>query len=463
MIDPTKYIWMNVTTSKNWTRPPVGIVRVEQSLCNELSNLLGKRLRLCVWDGESFVELKDDLFKSTIDNDKTILEKNKSYDQSELPLIYPQLSSKQAIKNIVQALLSLAPKKIQQILNKILYVIRHYFITKLRNVNESINLEKNSESFKIIAEDRMRHPFSSGDVLISLGLDWEYSYYKSFYKLRKYENVKVVTCCYDLIPVVYPQYCVNDVANIFTSYFNEIVDGSDLVLCISKQSEKDLLDMLHSIGGANAKTKVITLGDNVAQDRSEIISPLVENIITTNFILYVSTIERRKNHEVLYRAYHLLCEKGLKDIIPTLVFVGMPGWGVDELLKDMDLDPKISGKILRLDHVNDTELNKLMQTSLFCVYPSLYEGWGLPVAEALSLGKAVLSSSRGSLPEVGGSLVRYIDPWNPQQWSDEILRMSTDHEWRISIETNAKLNYNSKSWNDAAIDVKNSIEILLED
>jgi glycosyltransferase involved in cell wall biosynthesis len=296
--------------------------------------------------------------------------------------------------------------------------------------------------------------FSPGDILISVGLDWDYPYYKEFYKLRQSSKIKIVTCCYDLIPVLYPQYCVNDVASHFTSYFLEVADGSDLVLCISKQSEKDLNEMLERTGGARPLTHVFPLGDNVLENGSDEISESVRSALNVPFILFVSTIERRKNHEVLYRAYHLLCKQGKKAELPKLVFVGMTGWGVSELFKDIELDPLTRDMIVILNHVNDTELCKLYESALFCVFPSLYEGWGLPVGEALSMGKAVLSSDRGSLPEVGGDLVRYVDPWSAQAWAEEIYTMSTDAEWRNEYIQNARALYKPKSWSLSASSIK---------
>lgn len=100
-----------------------------------------------------------------------------------------------------------------------------------------------------------------------------------------------------------------------------------------------------------------------------------------------------------------------------MVFVGMEGWGVGELLKDIELDPLTRGLIVRLNRVSDAELRVLYEAARFCVFPSMYEGWGLPVGEALSMGKVVICSNRGSLPEVG-EVVRYVDPRNPQAWAD---------------------------------------------
>jgi glycosyltransferase involved in cell wall biosynthesis len=463
-------IWMNVTTSENWQRPPVGIVRVERSLSSELSSLYGQNFKKCVWLNDRFVELdnilkKDELNLSKKTNQSTIGK------ISEFFPIYPVVAKRQALILMAQALLSLLPAVFQPMANRILLYLRPKIVRLLnKKIVRSIQLffnkikSSNSELKSSICNSRLvgNSIFNPGDVLISIGLDWDHSYYKDFYRLRKINKIKVVSCCYDLIPVLYPQYCVNDVAGIFTSYFIEVADGSDLILCISKQSEKDLNDVLHQTGAARPLTNIFPLGDNVPSEGCEEMSQAVQSVLKKPFILFVSTIERRKNHEVLYRAYHLLCKQGKKAELPTLVFVGMPGWGVGELFKDIELDPITHEMIIRLNHVNDTELRKLYESALFCVFPSLYEGWGLPVGEALSMGKVVLSSDRGSLPEVGGNLVRYIDPWSPQLWADELYKMATDHAWRSAWEERVKDEYITRTWSDAAVSVKNSISLLIK-
>lgn len=466
-------IWMNVTTSANWQRPPVGIVRVERSLCDELAKLYGFRFKQCVWQGERFVEWVPRF--EAANNDKPArqdAEPTQSTTQPALPMIFPILSKRQALHAVGQGVLSLSPAWLRPYFNRFLHSIRprlgrvlaskrtKRIVARLRgrvqrHVGTAPTMAPNQSALS--AQGML---FAPGDVLISVGLDWDYSYYKQFYTLRKRAGVKVVTCCYDLIPVLYPQYCVNDVAGLFTSYFLEVADGSDLILCISKQSEKDLNDMLHRTGGATPRTLVFPLGDNVPSASTEEISQAVKAICQEPFILFVSTIERRKNHEVLYRAFHLLCSQGKRADLPKLVFVGMQGWGVSELMKDIELDPLTRGLIVRLNHVSDAELRGLYEAARFCVFPSLYEGWGLPVGEALSLGKAVISSDRGSLPEVGGDVVRYVDPWSPQAWADEIYKMATDGAWRLSWEEKAKSGYRTRTWSEAAISVKKAVDLI---
>jgi glycosyltransferase involved in cell wall biosynthesis len=466
-------IWINVTTSANWHRPAVGIVRVERELRDNLRKLYPVgQFKECIWTGNGFAEFETSSSDAPSSDQTAGDIQLRSMETGEPMYLLPVLPKRQAIISIAQGALSLAPARLRPMLDRTIRgcrvpIVKAINAMALRRARKRARLNQIAQPASILeAPDTLEsqyanltHPFNAGDVLISVGLDWSYPFYKFFYFLRTREQMKIVTCCYDLIPVLYPQYCVGEVAGLFTSYFLDIADGSDLVLCISRQTEKDLLEMIDRTGGRRVKTRVFPLGDNVPSGGGEI-SLEVEEVTSQPFILFVSSVERRKNHEVLYRAYHLLCKEGKRSQLPKLVFVGMPGWGVGDLLKDIELDPVTNGMIVQLKHVNDAELLRLYQSSLFCVFPSLYEGWGLPVGEALSLGKAVLCSDRGSLPEVGGDLVRYIDPWNTRSWADEIYRMATDDAWRLEWEGKAKLQYRARTWVEGAVSVGVAIETL---
>ncbi len=450
-------IWINVTTSKSWQRPPVGIVRVENLLCEELKKIYGSRLKQCIWKGNHFEKWLPEDPSNLIGRNEDDSEISKTVKLSS-SLIYPVLSKRKAVAAIAQGIISLMPLKVSVYFSKVLLftrpiVIRIISSNKVRAILSIKNqikfiFEKFTTRKHIEVADR-EIIFMRDDILISVGLDWDYSFYKSFYSLRKNHGLKIITCCYDMIPVLYPQYCVSDVANKFVSYFIEIADGSDLILCISKQTQKDLNEKLHQFGAARPLTHILPLGDFLHQEKKEEVSKQVQTILQEPFILFVSTIERRKNHEVLYRAYHLLCREG-KTKLPKLVFVGMQGWGVNELLKDIELDPLTKNLIITLNHVNDTELYKLYKSSLFSVFPSLYEGWGLAVGEALSFGKAVISSNRGSLPEIAGDLVRYVDPWDVKAWADEIYKMVHDDDFRAICEEKIRKNFQPKKWSETA-------------
>ena len=472
MSEKAPTIWMNVTTSANWCRPPVGIVRVERSLSHELSKLYGARFKKCIWQEGAFVEFVTQP-TSTLGAETALKNVDLTEDvKSDQPLIFPLLSRKMALRGMAQSILSLMPGFLRPSFNRLLYYIRPFiksfiankavkvWVNKLMTLKKRAPFQSGTEISRMSIEYKEGVVFAPGDIFISLGLDWDYEYYKQFYYLRINHGVKVVTCCYDLIPVLYPQFCVNDVASLFASYFLEIADGSDLVLCISKQTEKDLNELLMSTGGARPLTQVFPLGDNVLESSGESGSSEIEKICQAPFILFVSTIERRKNHEVLYRAYHALSEEGKLSRMPKLVFVGMQGWGVGDLMKDIDLDPLTENMIVRLNHISDSDLNRLYRAAEFCVFPSLYEGWGLPVGEALSMGKVVIASNRGSIPEVGIDSVIYLDPWDVRVWASEMYRMATDKSWREFWEQKVKEGYQPKEWSTAAEVVQSAIRTL---
>jgi glycosyltransferase involved in cell wall biosynthesis len=422
-------VWMNVTTSANWARPAVGIVRVERALCEELGRSLGlTRFKQCVWlDGE-FLEW----IPASTDTDER-------HDKA-INIIFPSSKSFELSRKFLARALGTFERK--------------------STTKNSSRLDSLEISVPLNTHINTRPAY--GDIIISVGLDWDQPYTAAFFDLSKKQGLKIITCCYDLIPILFPQHCVGDVASRFKEYFNVLTWGSAAVLCISKQTQNDYLALCCQLGAPERPTCILPLGDNVPSGNGDV-SPAIETLLAEPFILFVSTIERRKNHEVLYRAYHLLCRLGHKHLLPKLVFVGMPGWGVGDLLKDIELDPLTQGLIVQLNHVNDGELGELYKRALFCVYPSLYEGWGLPVGEALAVGKAVLASDQGSLPEVGGSLVRYLDPWNSKSWADAILEWVTSPSAIQQMERKVVEQYEVRTWAGAAKSVEQLIDQLTAD
>lgn len=462
----TPVIWMNVTTTSNWQRPAVGVVRVEKELTEGLERLFGAaNFKRCAWAGDRFIEVLAPASRKLAATTSPVSEHVSAPTPGSVrpmqELMFPLLARKAALVALAQGALSLAPARFRPALNRALLSAK--FRTK-RYLNNRAAQQQLVPVHQPASNTGVTIPgaeFKAGDILVSVGLDWDHPYWRSFAALRKTYGIKVVTCCYDLIPVLYPQYCVSDVAKRFTGYFLDVAEGSDLTLCISKQSEADLKSLLHRTGGADVPTHIFPLGDNVVEAQG-MVSPAIERLVQEPFVLFVSTIERRKNHEVLYRAYHLLCAQGHRAKLPKMVFVGMPGWGVSELLKDIELDPLTRGLIVQLNHVSDSELRYLYEKSRFFVFPSLYEGWGLPVGEALALGKAVLSSDRGSLPEVGGDLVRYVDPWSPQKWAETLLELSIDDSALAAMEAEVAARYSIRTWTQACESVYRALVPLLE-
>jgi glycosyltransferase involved in cell wall biosynthesis len=300
------------------------------------------------------------------------------------------------------------------------------------------------------------------DVYVTAGLDWNFKDFNKIYELKKRHDFKVVGFCYDLISIKYPHLCVDDVAAFYSKYLVDLIWCADHIVCISKCSQNDLLEFLSESGCRPVETSVVRLGSSLkTAPAAAVIRPEIKDVCRSKFILFVSTIERRKNHEVLYRAYTRLIDKGVSPL-PQLVFVGMPGWGVDEFLKDISLDPRITGLIRLLDHVSDDELALLYSCAMFTVFPSLYEGWGLPVAEALAYGTYCLSSDRGSLPEIAGDLLDYLDPWDAQEWADRMEELITSPRALAKRVKAVRERFRPDAWTDCAQQVFRTAERCLE-
>lgn len=169
--------------------------------------------------------------------------------------------------------------------------------------------------------------------------------------------------------------------------------------------------------------------------------------IAKEFIACVGTVEVRKNHTLLYYVYKLAAERGVE--LPQLVIVGSRGWHTCDLQHLLDNDPSIKGKILLLSGVDDSGLTWVFENCLFSMYPSMYEGWGLPVAESLAHGKLSLACKNSSIPEIAGDLIDYFSPFS----TDECLQLVQKYlvvSVRKQREDRIRQEYKTTTWKDSA-------------
>jgi glycosyltransferase involved in cell wall biosynthesis len=139
------------------------------------------------------------------------------------------------------------------------------------------------------------------------------------------------------------------------------------------------------------------------------------------YLLVVGTIEARKNHTLLYYTYKLAHQR--KIMLPKLVIVGRRGWLTDDIFTLMTTDPEVAEKFVFLQSANDEELAWLYKHCLFSVYPSFYEGWGLPIAESMAYGVPCLASNTSSMPEIAGDLLTYFSPYSTDGCLEAIVSL----------------------------------------
>jgi glycosyltransferase involved in cell wall biosynthesis len=294
-----------------------------------------------------------------------------------------------------------------------------------------------------------RCEFQPGDWLVSVGLDWEHSIVDEFLRLRRECSVRIVAMCYDTIPILFPQYCHRATVRNFPPYFLKLAAASELMFCISENTKRDAERVLREAGAPVPRMEVIRLGDNLPGASGEV-RPEIRELCRRKFMLYVSTLELRKNHRVLYQALRLMRESLPEQSVPFLIFAGKPGWALTDLMTEMVLDPVTRGRIEILHGTSDAELAELYRNAVCCLTPSLYEGWGLPVAEALAHGKVVLASNTSSIPEIGGDLVTYLDPLNPREWARAMEEIMANPAARSAREAAVRADYCPHAWSETA-------------
>lgn len=434
-------IWLDVTTLLGWNRAAVGVVRVESECAYFLLDCGRDDVRFCSFERTSGyhevppgeVRAKLDALQPRHPETEVPAQRPDAMDQADRATgAVPTLPKLTRYKRRALALLSRLPPSIAQRLLRFASVRKEAvrnFITSagylrlgLRQLaavgfRSAVSIPSSVTAPPSGFSSKRSTPFGGGDTYLSMGLDWDQKDLAYLHELKKRLDLRIVLFCYDVIPVKFPQLCVGDVASLFGRYFADVAWCADKVLCISECSKRDLAAVLDEIGTPVPELNVVHLGCSV-EGGGTLDTKLAERV-GDDFILFVSTIERRKNHITLYHAYTRLIDEGVENL-PKLVFVGMRGWGVDDLFADLAYDPRVRNRVICLHDVDDRQLNALYDRALFTVFPSLYEGWGLAVGESLARGKFCLASNAASIPEVGEGFAEYLDPLDVPAWAARI-------------------------------------------
>jgi glycosyltransferase involved in cell wall biosynthesis len=129
---------------------------------------------------------------------------------------------------------------------------------------------------------------------------------------------------------------------------------------------------------------------------------------------------------------------------------GRIGWQTVDLLAQIENTNYLDGFLRVIEAPSDRELEALYQNCLFTLFPSFYEGWGLPVTESLSFGRTVAAAYRASIPEAGGVFCDYFDPDNLHDAYRVVARLINDPAHRLSLEQLIEREFSPPSWADSA-------------
>jgi glycosyltransferase involved in cell wall biosynthesis len=256
-----------------------------------------------------------------------------------------------------------------------------------------------------------------------------------------------VAWAYDLIPVLLPQYFQDDARANFQENL-KLFAQVDRIYAISECTRNDLIE--HALV---PPSKVVTAGiapspGFAPRDPSVVrlvLSPLGLN--QRGYILAVATIEPRKNHLRLLHAYMQLRDR--LPACPDLVLVGKMGWDFQQVLS-LRAQNGLEQIVKVLSDRSEDELACLYSGALFSVYLSVYEGFGLPIVEAMACGCPVLTSDRSSMPEVAGKAALLVDPYDIESIASALLKMSTSEQLRSILRDRGRIRVSHYTWGRSA-------------
>jgi glycosyltransferase involved in cell wall biosynthesis len=298
-----------------------------------------------------------------------------------------------------------------------------------------------------IRRRRFEQVVHRGDIVVTLGGSWGIpGYLKHIAEAKQRYGIKFSILVHDLIPIENPSFVEQQHVVQFRNWLLQAIPVADVVLTVSKYSRNALIKWAAAAGLSLPRTEVLRPGSGLS-DR-----PMAEDHRAISFpqryVLFVSTLETRKNHRLLVRVWRRLLERHGAVAVPVLVFAGQVGWLIDDLLSELAASNYLDGKIVLIGALADEELRQAYRSCLFTVFPSLCEGWGLPVEESLVQGKFCVASDRTSIPEVGGDLIDYFDPLDDDDALAKIERVLLDPGYLAAREARLQAEFRPRNWAD---------------
>jgi glycosyltransferase involved in cell wall biosynthesis len=443
-------LWVDVSSLVRWQGKPTGISRVASSLIHEWVKAGCPDLRFCRFEPSSghFVEVPGSEMR------RCLVEKLAPAAVIGPPPVVPPsrlARLKAKLKEALRPAFLVLPRWFREPIKNAAYAaVRHARGGLYRGRRAWRELQYTASGW-LPGSRGPAVAFGGSDVLFSPGFSWDFpGYARAVYRLKRRQGFRFVPLIYDMIPHRFPHFFGPGTGEGYQAWAADVLWSADLVVTISENSRKDVLDFAREAQTPAPPVAVIRLGDDLPVDPAGGLPDGVAGLTADDpFVLTVGTVEVRKNHLLVYQIWRRLLQL-YGPQVPKLVIVGRPGWLTGDLLYQIHGDPLTRDRLLVLTEAGDAELEWLYRHCLFTVYPSHYEGWGLPIAESLCHGKYCVASRASSMPEVGGDLVGYHDPLDVPGFLRLVSEAILDADFRRRREEEIRRRYRRTSWGETA-------------
>lgn len=308
---------------------------------------------------------------------------------------------------------------------------------------------------------------SNIQLLDSKILDKQDIFHSPFYPipehLNKKNRLKFFLTVYDLIPVLFPQYFNFSENHVVKDALNRLTP-ENWIICISNATKNDLCDYIKHIEPSKAFVAHLAASElfylcsdleRVAMIKRKYSIPPDEP-----YILSLSTLEPRKNISHTIRCFaKLVSQQHIKDLY--LVLVGTKGWNYNNIFEEISNYPSLRDRIIVTGYVADEDLAPLYSAAMAFVYPSFYEGFGLPPLEAMQCGVPVITSNTSSLPEVVGDAGIMVSPTDADALCQSMLEIYNNPSLRKAMSLSSIERSRQFSWEKCTQETINAYKTAL--
>jgi glycosyltransferase involved in cell wall biosynthesis len=393
-----------------------GVYRVVESLFLEL--LKSPEIEITSIPFNQISTIWENISSSLYLQDQS-LEKNINFD--------PCFASRLNLTSIYQIVIQLQRKSIQSSLKK--YPILY---------KPSLSIQV---PFKLISKLDIKSTFDPQNFNI---------YHSPFYPIPDRtitQNLHRILTIYDLLPILTPHNFTQNSRSRFKSIINSIDRHQDWITCISENTKHDFCNYT----GMNPERVFVTplaASDNFypVTDLEIICQKLRQYQIPEQpYLLSLCTLEPRKNLSFLLQCFaQLLAQDPSLDI--NLVLVGVSGWKNNDIFQTVQSNPFLKSHVIFTGYIPDRDLSAIYSGALAFVYPSLYEGFGLPPLEAMQCGTPVITSNTSSLPEVVGDAGIMINPKDSSELCQAMLNLINNQSLRNQLSQKGIFRAEQFSW-----------------
>ena len=337
--------------------------------------------------------------------------------------------------------------------------------TEFRHVPSSLFLGylcKEVKQRKLFAGDWFRlEDLTEADIFFDIDSVWNDRMRRSFLLPRlKRQGVRIAVFIQDIIPVLFPQYCDRETAMRFMDFLGAYLLNADVIFASSESAKADMQDLARELGLPEKSFVIAPLGADFDRERMAAVLPESEAILALKdscYLFLIGTIEPRKNYDFILDVY----EERLRSLGFRLVIAGRPGWNVDALMDRIQRLRKTDKDFVYLQGADDRTVNFLYEHAFFTVFPTHYEGYGLPVVESFLHGTPVLATDIKVLREVGGDRGEYFTAGDADSLVERLVYYR-DHPEEYRAKKASLAEFRPVTWEDSEKAVRSGLETVLE-